>query len=432
MTMYDILNTKRLGNRLSPRQISYFVQGFTNGDIPDYQASALLMAICLQGMTDEETAVLTAEMAKSGDQMDLSSLGGIPVDKHSTGGVGDKTTLIVAPAAAACGATVFKMSGRGLGHTGGTLDKLEAIPGCRIELTAQQALEQTKQIGLCVIGQSGRLAPADKKLYALRDVTATVQSIPLIASSIMSKKLAAGCGGIVLDVKVGSGAFMKTRPQAEELARQMMRIGVLAKRRVAAVLSDMDRPLGSAVGNAVEVAEAIEVLNGKGPQDLRDLCVMLGGAMLHLSSGEELQSARARIAAALDNGTALEKLRLMVQAQGGDGACILHPEQLPQAAFRHTVTAPQNGFVSAMDTERIGLAAMSLGAGRKTYTDRIDPAAGLLLHKKTGDAVCVGEPICTLLTNRPEQIAAAQEQILTAYRFADTPPAPATPPILLT
>lgn len=431
MTMYQILNDKRCGRELTAQQIAFFVRGFTAGDIPDYQASALMMAICLQGMTDAETAALTAEMAASGEQMDLSCLGGVPVDKHSTGGVGDKTTLIVAPAAAACGATVFKMSGRGLGHTGGTLDKLESIPGTSVSLDPARALRQAKEIGLCVMGQSGYLAPADKKMYALRDVTATVQSVPLIASSIMSKKIAAGAHGIVLDVKVGSGAFMKTRTEAEALARCMLRIGKAAGRRVAAVLSDMDRPLGKAVGNALEVAEAIEVLRGGGAQDLRALCVLLGGAMLSLSTGEDAQTAQRRIAASLDDGSALQKLRQMIAAQGGDVRYIDHPSLLPQAAERHTVYARQNGYIAAIDTEQVGLAAMLLGAGRKTYQDTIDPAAGLLLEKKTGDAVQQGDPLFTLLHNGADA-AHAEQMLLAACRFSPTPPPPAMPPMLLT
>ncbi|MBR7092031.1 MAG: thymidine phosphorylase [Clostridia bacterium] len=422
MTMYEIIQAKRSGRALTREQISFFVRGFTAGDIPDYQAAALLMAICLRGMTARETADLTLAMAASGDRLDLSSLPGVPVDKHSTGGVGDKTTLIVAPAAAACGVPVCKMSGRGLGHTGGTIDKLEAIPGFRTSLTPRQAIVQTRRIGLCVAGQTGRLAPADKKMYALRDVTATVQSLPLIASSIMSKKIAAGCRGIVLDVKFGSGAFMKTRREAEQLALQMLRIGKRAGRRCAAVLSDMDRPLGYAVGNAVEVAEAVEVLRGGGPADLRALCVTLAGLMVGLSLGLPREQAEQRVTAALADGSALEKLRQLCAAQGGDVRCIDDPSRLPQAACRIEVPAPQSGYLLAVDTEQIGLAAMLLGAGRRTRGDAIDPAAGILLRKKPGNAVQKGEPLAVLLTDRPDAAAEAAAKLTGALRFGAAPP----------
>ena len=422
MRMYDIIRHKRMGQPLTEEEIRFMIAGYTEGSIPDYQMSALAMAVCLNGMNPAETAVLTDAMMHSGDTVDLSLFGTLSVDKHSTGGVGDKTSLIVGPIVASLGAKVAKMSGRGLGHTGGTVDKLESIPGYRTELTTEEFLAQVERVGLAIIGQSGDLAPADKKLYALRDVTATVDSVPLIASSIMSKKLAAGAHSIVLDVKVGSGAFMKTREDGEGLARQMVDIAAACGRQAAALVTNMDIPLGEAVGNALEVQEAIDILQGRGDQRLRTLCEALAAEMLCLCRGWSPEEAAARVTEAVDSGAAFRQMCLWVEAQGGDASYLTDPTRFP-AAPAYAVTAPADGYITAMDAEAIGVVAVGLGAGRATKEDAIDHAAGIHLRKKTGDAVKAGETIATLYTNRHAAVPAATAAYLQALSFSATAPA---------
>lgn len=422
MRMYDILHKKRDGLPLSDAEIAWFVEGYTAGNIPDYQASALLMAIFLRGMTEAETAALTMAMARSGDTVDLSAFGDRSVDKHSTGGVGDKTTLIVAPVIAALGGKVTKMSGRGLGHTGGTVDKLEAIPGYRTTLSPAAFLRQAEDIGVAVIGQSGNLAPADKKLYALRDVTATVDSIPLITASIMSKKLAAGSRNIVLDVKVGSGAFMKTAEDARALASEMVKIGKACGRNTAALITDMDTPLGNAVGNILEVKEAIAVLRGESGGALRAVCEALATEMLVLFSGMTPENAEERVRRAIDSGAAFAKLREWIRAQGGDVRCIDDPARFACAPYSMEVKSTADGFVTAMNAEEIGAVASALGAGRTVKTDTIDPTAGILLSKKTGDRVTVGETLCTLYTGKRETLRDAAARYVSAITVGDAPP----------
>jgi pyrimidine-nucleoside phosphorylase len=422
--MVDLIRKKRLGSEHTPEEIRYSVNGFTAGEIPDYQMSAWLMAVCLQGMTAAETAELTLAMAKSGDIVDLSSIRGIKVDKHSTGGVGDKTTLIVAPLAAAAGVPVAKMSGRGLGHTGGTIDKLESIPGFRVDVARESFIEQVNRCKLAIVGQSGNLAPADKKMYALRDVTATVDSIPLIAGSIMSKKIAAGADAIVLDVKAGSGAFMKSLEEARLLAQTMVDIGNQLGKRTVAVLSAMDQPLGREVGNANEVREAIEVLRGGGPADLREIAVELAAHMCVLGgvfSG--LDQARTELAAVLAGGQALPVFKRFVAAQGGDTNVIDRPDLLVQAKYRTEIKASVGGNLATMNAEQVGVAAMMLGAGRKTKEDAIDQAAGITLRKKLGEAVLPGETIFELHSNKKDdsEVRALLEQ---CYELADHPAPP--------
>lgn len=422
MRMYDIIAKKRDGHALNDAEITFFIDGYTAGEIPDYQVSALLMAICLNGMNDEETRCLTLSMRDSGDCVDLSSFGGLTVDKHSTGGVGDKTSLIVAPLAAALGCKVAKMSGRGLGHTGGTVDKLESIPGFRTSLTAEEFHRQVEECGIAIVGQSGNLAPADKKLYALRDVTATVGSIPLIASSIMSKKLAAGSDHIVLDVKVGAGAFMKEESQARDLAQAMVAIGKGCGRQVRAVLTDMETPLGCAVGNALEVKEAAAVLrNDAAFPDLREVCVTLVTQMAASCLGISEEDARHRAELALTNGDAYRLFIQWITAQGGD-ASVIEQENFGTARQEYTVTAAQDGYITAMDAEKIGECAVVLGAGRRTKEDSIDPTAGLILHRKTGDAVKAGEPIATLYSSVSEDFTAAKALFDTAVEIGKTAP----------
>ena len=420
MRMYDILHKKRDGLPLSDEEIAWFVEGYTAGAIPDYQASALLMAIFLRGMTETETAALTMAMARSGDTVDLSAFGDRSVDKHSTGGVGDKTTLIVAPIVAACGGKVTKMSGRGLGHTGGTVDKLEAIPGYMTTLAPAAFLRQVQEVGVAVIGQSGNLAPADKKLYALRDVTATVDSIPLITASIMSKKLAAGSKNIVLDV--GSGAFMKTAEDARALAAEMVKIGKACGRNTAALITDMDTPLGNAVGNILEVKEAIAVLRGESGGALRAVCEALATEMLVLFSGMTPENAEERVRGAIDSGAAFAKLREWIRAQGGDVRCIDDPARFACAPYSMAVKSTADGFVTAMNAEEIGAVASVLGAGRTVKTDTIDPTAGILLSKKTGDRVTVGETLCTLYTGKRETLRDAAARYVSAITVGDAPP----------
>lgn len=424
MRMYDLIHKKRHGGELTGEEIRFFVTGYTKGDIPDYQASALTMAICFQGMTERETALLTDEMAKSGDTVDLSRFGTLSVDKHSTGGVGDKTSLILGPMVAALGGKVTKMSGRGLGHTGGTVDKLESIPGYRTTLSAEEFLEQVERVGLAIIGQSGNLAPADKKLYALRDVTATVESLPLITSSIMSKKLAAGSHNIVLDVKVGSGAFMKTREDAEKLAGEMVKIGRACGRQVSALITNMDTPLGCAVGNALEVKEAIGVLKNEISGDLRDICIALAAEMAALVKNIPVEEAKVLAEQTLLDGTAFEKMKAWVEAQGGDTRVLDTPALFLAAKYQQEVISDRDGYITGMNAEEIGLISVLLGAGRASKEDVIHPAAGLMLHKKTGDRVKAGEALCTLYTDRKAVIPDATARYLSAITLENCKPEP--------
>ncbi len=423
MRIYDIIAHKRDGLELSDEEIAFFVKGYTAGEIKDYHAAALVMAIYLRGMTDRETITLTNEMAHSGEMLDLSSCGGVTVDKHSTGGVGDKTTLVVAPVVAALGARVAKMSGRGLGHTGGTVDKLESINGFRTELSPEEFIEQVKKIGICVVGQSGNLAPADKLLYALRDATATVGSIPLIASSIMSKKLAAGAQCIVLDVKTGSGAFMKTVEQAEQLSRKMVDIGNACGRKVAALITDMNTPLGNNIGNTLEVMEAVEVLNGKGPEDLREVCVALASNIISLSENMTPEKAESEVRRVLADGSALSKLSQLVEMQGGSVSQIQNTELLPKAKFCHEVLSPADGCISFMNAEKIGSSSVILGAGRVNKGDSIDYTAGIILHKKTGDCVRKGEVLAELFSNNKAAFAESEKHFVSAFEFSENKPA---------
>ncbi len=422
MTMYEIIQKKKEKKSLSREEISFFVQGFTCGEIPDYQASALMMAICFSGMTEEETAVLTEEMMHSGDVLDLSEIGEGTVDKHSTGGVGDKTTLILAPIVAACGGVVAKMSGRGLGHTGGTVDKMESIPGMKVDLPSEVFFRVAKEIGICVVGQSGNFAPADKKMYALRDVTATVDSIPLIASSIMSKKLASGAESIVLDVKYGSGAFMKIPEDAGELAKAMVAIGKNLGRRVTALVTDMDTPLGTHIGNALEVKEAALTLMGKGDKDLTEVCLSLSSHMLSLAKKISVLEGRKLCEEALYSGKALAKMKEWIEKQGGDTGFFDDFSLLPSTPFSFDIKSPESGYLASMETTQIGLAAGELGAGRKTKEDRIDYGAGIILHKKYGDFVEKGEVIASLYASDKEKFSLAEKRFLSALCFSETPP----------
>ena len=424
MRMVDIIEKKRDGAALSDEEIRFFIKGYTDGSVPDYQASALAMAIYFRGMTEHECACLTEAMAYSGDTADLSAIDGIKVDKHSTGGVGDKTTLVLAPIVASLGVPVAKMSGRGLGHTGGTLDKLESIPGLSVDIDMRRFFDIVNTVGCAVIGQTGNLVPADKKLYALRDVTATVDSVPLIASSIMSKKLAAGAQCILLDVKVGSGAFMKTVPDAVRLARAMVAIGEGAGRRVRALVTNMDRPLGRQIGNALEVAEVVRTLRGEGPADLAHEAVLLASTLLNMALGTPPEEGERLARAAIADGSALAKLRELVEAQGGDPAYIDDPGLFRQAAIAREVVAPRDGFIAHIDTERVGAASAELGAGRMALGDKIDPAAGITLLKSYGDAVRAGEPVAVLHADDEERLEAAQRTFEAALAYgAQEPPA---------
>lgn len=422
MRMYDVIAKKRDGGTLTREEIAFAVNGYVAGDVPDYQMSALLMAIYLRGMTDEETAVLTDVMARSGDMVDLSAIQGIKVDKHSTGGVGDKTTLVIAPVVAACGVKIAKMSGRGLGHTGGTIDKMESVPGTRTALSQAEFFAQVNEIGISVIGQSGQIAAADKKMYALRDVTATVGCIPLIASSIMSKKLAAGSDAILLDVTMGDGAFMKNLDDAVELARQMVAIGTANGRRVAALITDMDKPLGKNIGNALEVAESMEVLQGRGPADLTEVCLQLAANMLVLAGKGTLADCRAMAEAVIQDGSAFEICCKMFAAQGGDVSVLRDPERFAKARYSHAVTAPAEGYILKHDVERIGSASVLLGAGRIRKEDAIDFSAGITMHKKLGEFVRAGEAICTFHANDPALFAAAEEMLCGGLVIGPQPP----------
>ena len=422
MRMYDVIKKKRDGGVLSSEEILAFVEGYTNGSIPDYQAAALCMAIYFRGMNDEETTELTLAVRDSGEKLDTSGIKGLRVDKHSTGGVGDKTSLVVAPIVASLGLTVAKMSGRGLGHTGGTVDKLEAIPGFCTDLAVSEFERIVNETGIAIVGQSATLAPADKKLYALRDVTATVDSMPLIASSIMGKKLAADDDCIVLDVKTGSGSFMKSVEDSRTLAKLMVAIGKRAGKRISALITDMDRPLGYAVGNSLEVVEAIETLQGKGPEDLLELSLALTAQILFLAEKGTLEECRAMAQDAIDTGKALDTFAQMVKAQGGNAEFIYHPENFQKAPYVREVKVDKDGYIASVNTEQYGLASLLLGAGRNTKEDVIDLSAGYLLKKKTGDAVKAGDTLAILYASREELFDAAERTLLNATTItADAP-----------
>ena len=424
MRMVDIIEKKRDGQELTTAEINFFIEGYTKGEIPDYQASALAMAIYFQDMNDRERADLTRAMVESGDTIDLSAIDGVKVDKHSTGGVGDTTTLVLAPLVASLGVPVAKMSGRGLGHTGGTIDKLESIAGFHVELTREQFIDLVNRDKVAVIGQSGNLTPADKKLYALRDVTGTVNSIPFIASSIMSKKIAAGADAIVLDVKTGDGAFMKTQEDAEELAHAMVRIGNHVGRKTIAIISDMSQPLGFAIGNALEVNEAIETLQGKGPKDLTELVLTLGSQMVILAGkAKTSEEAKEMLLDAIHSGKALAKFKEFLANQGGDASIVDDLTKLPQAKYKIELPAKQSGYISRMVADEIGVASMILGAGRATKEDVIDLAVGLVLHKKVGDKVEEGESILTIYSNR-ENVEDVKQKLYDNIFIADTATAP--------
>ena len=422
MRMYDIIAKKRDGGTLNHEELSFAVNGYVAGDVPDYQMSALLMAIYLRGMTDEETAMLTDVMAHSGDMVDLSAIAGIKADKHSTGGVGDKTTLVIAPIVAACGVKIAKMSGRGLGHTGGTVDKLESIPGYQTALSREKFFDTVNKCGVSVIGQSGNLAPADKKLYALRDVTATVDCIPLIASSIMSKKLAAGSDCILLDVKTGSGAFMKTLDDSIKLAQTMVAIGELAGRRTVALITDMDTPLGYGIGNSIEVMESMDVLKGEGPADLREVSLQLASNMLYLVGKGTPEECRAMAEKSIEDGSAFETFCTMVRAQGGDDSVLRDYTKFPQAPYRAEIKAERSGYITKMNAEEIGETSVVLGAGRETKESTIDFSAGLILHKKYGDEVKEGDSLVTLYTSKESALADAEKMYREAIAIGDEQP----------
>lgn len=420
MRMYDVIAKKRDGLALTQEEIQFFIDGYTRGDIPDYQASALLMAIYFQDMTNDERAMLTLAMAESGDQLDLSAIAGTKVDKHSTGGVGDTTTLILAPLVASLGVPVAKMSGRGLGHTGGTIDKLEAIPGFHAEISNDEFIRLVNTNKVAVIGQSGNLTPADKKIYSLRDVTATVNSIPLIASSIMSKKIASGADVIVLDVKTGAGAFMKELADAKELAHAMVSIGNHVGRKTMAIISDMSQPLGNAIGNALEIKEAIDTLKGQGPEDLTELCLALGSQMVYASGkADSIANAKKQLQESMAKGEAFRKFKDFLKAQGGDTSVADQPELLAQASYKFELYAEKSGTVSGIIADEIGTAAMMLGAGRATKDSAIDLAVGIVLHKKTGDRVELGESLLTIHSNK-EQVDDVREKLHTAITISDT------------
>lgn len=410
---------------MSDEEIDFFIRGYTRGDIPDYQVSALLMAVFFQGLRKQETIALTRAMIASGETIDLSSIPGVKVDKHSTGGVGDKTTLVLAPLVAAAGVPVAKLSGRGLGHTGGTIDKLESFKGFRAELSKEDLIKQVKSIGIAIAAQTSDLVPADKKLYALRDVTATVENKSLIAASIMSKKLASGADAILLDVKCGDGAFMKNKKDALALAQLLVEIGNGMGKQTMAVITGMEQPLGNAIGNSLEVIEAIETLKGKGPKDLQDLCVYLATQMLLLSGkAKKEKDARLKIMQTLYSGKGLEKFRQLVEAQGGDIMMIEDTERFPKSSIAEVITAPKNGYISSLLAENIGSAAMQLGAGRMTKDDIINPSAGIVLHKKVGDKVMKSEGLATLYTNEISRLEAAAGKLLSAYKFSSKKPKP--------
>ena len=422
MRIYDIIMKKRDGFELCKEEIEYFVNGFTNGEIPDYQMSALLMAIYFSGMNEEETLDLTMAMAHSGDMLDLSKINGIKVDKHSTGGVGDKTTLVIGPMVAAIGVPVAKMSGRGLGHTGGTIDKLESIPGFSTYLTEDKFIENVNKYKIALVGQTANLAPADKKIYALRDVTATVDNLSLIASSIMSKKLASGADAIVLDVKTGSGAFMKQEKDAIDLAREMVKIGNGAGRNTVAIVSDMDEPLGNAVGNALEIKEVIDTLNGNGPDDLLELSLVLGGYMLIMSGvTDDLEIGIEMLRKTISDGSAKAKFKEFIIAQGGNGNVVDNTELLPKASIIMDIIAEEGGFIERINTSEIGMVSLTLGGGRETKESKIDSSVGIVLKKKVGEKVEKNDVVATIHANSIEKLKAAKERFEAAYDFSKTP-----------
>ncbi len=422
MDFKSLIQKKRDGFALTKEEIEFFAFSAANETVPDYQLSAMLMAIFFNSLNEEETLWLTDAMARSGDMADLSGIDGIKGDKHSTGGVGDKTTLIVAPVVASCGVRMAKMSGRGLGHTGGTVDKLESIPNFRTSLATEEFADIVNNCGLCVAGQSGRLCPADKKLYGLRDVTATVDNMPLIASSIMSKKLAGGADCIVLDVKCGSGAFMKDEESAAKLAEKMVEIGRGAGRKIAALITDMDRPLGKNIGNSLEVIEAVETLKGSGPEDLTEISVLLSAKLLELAGKGSFEECKALARSKIDDGSALRKLAEMVKLQGGDENYILNTELFPRARYSRKVIAPETGYISSMNTEGVGSVCVSLGAGRQKKEDSVDASAGIIIEKKTGDYVEKGEALATLFCSDEALFGAAEKQYLGALNFSQSEP----------
>ena len=422
MRMTDLIALKRDGGELSTEQIDYMVQGYTRGEIPDYQMSAMCMAILLRGMNDRETLDMTMSMMHSGETIDLSPIRGLKADKHSTGGVGDKTSLVLCPMVAACGLKIAKMSGRGLGHTGGTIDKLESFPGFTVAISEERFFENVNNIGIAIIGQTADLVPADKKIYALRDVTGTVPSIPLMVSSIMSKKLASGSDIIILDVKCGSGAFMKTVEDAKELARGLTRIGRLAERKCAAVITDMDQPLGNAVGNALEVKEAIAVLKGEKEGDLLELCLTLGGLMLvEAGMAGDMEAARERLMTGIRDGSALKKLAEMVEAQGGDSRAVYDTALLPEAAVKLPVPSVQSGYVRRIEAEKVGLVSMHLGGGRVDKESAIDLSVGVVLEKKVGDRVEEGESLAVIHAADREKAEEAAGLLRACFEFSDAP-----------
>ena len=422
MRMYDLIMRKRNGGVLTEEEIQYMIRAYVAGEIPDYQMASFLMAVYFQGMTEEETLAMTLAAAHSGEMVDLSGIEGIKADKHSTGGVGDKTTLIVAPIVAACGVKVAKMSGRGLGHTGGTVDKLESIPGFQTTLTREAFFQVVNRTGLSIIGQSGNLAPADKKLYALRDVTATVDSIPLIAVSIMSKKLAAGSDCILLDVKTGSGAFMKSVEESVALAQEMVSIGEHAGRKTVALITDMDVPLGYAVGNSLEVIEAVDTLRGQGPEDLTEVCKKLSANMVCLAGRGTLKECGRMVDEAIESGRALERLTAMVEAQGGDSSVIKDTDLFLKAPYTHEVKAKESGYMVSMDTESCGIASSMLGAGRETKDSTIDFSAGIVLKKKVGDLVKAGDTLAVMYASEKERFQTAEERYQRAVKIGDRKP----------
>lgn len=422
MRAYDVIKNKRDGKELSTEEINFFVENYVSGDIPDYQAAAFCMAVYFSGMNERETADFTFAVRDSGEKPDFSAVKGIRVDKHSTGGVGDKTSLIVIPVVAACGLKVAKMSGRGLGHTGGTIDKLESIPGFRTEMSAEEIVSVVNSVGMAIVGQSERLAPADKKLYALRDVTATVDSIPLIAASIMGKKLAVGDDCILLDVKTGSGAFMKNREEAEKLARVMTDIGKRAGKKTVALITDMDRPLGNAIGNALEMREALGVLNGTDTGELYDFCVALAAEMLVMAGKGSFGECEKLAAEAIKSGKALKTFAAAVKAQGGDESVVFCPGKLQIAKFSREVKATDDGYITATNAEEYGAASVALGAGRNKAGDKIDLGAGIILNKKVGDAVKKGDTIAWLYASDEKLFAEAEKRILRATEIGRTKP----------
>lgn len=418
MRMYDLIMKKRNGGKLSKEEITFMVDGYTKGEIPDYQMSAMMMAIYFVGMDEEETLHLTMAMAESGEMLDLSGIQGVKVDKHSTGGVGDKTSLALTPMVAACGVKIAKMSGRGLGHTGGTIDKLESFKGFSTEISTDKFIENVNNIGIAIMGQTKELAPADKKLYALRDVTATVDNMSLIASSIMSKKLAAGADAIVLDVKTGSGAFMKKREDAFRLAQEMVRLGKNAGRNTMAIVSDMDQPLGNAIGNILEVKEAIATLKGQGPEDFTELCLSLGSLMLTAGgAAQNVKEGRDKLLKVIADGSALDKLAEFVRAQGGDAGPVYEPELFEKAVLSEAITAPDYGYVQKITCDEAGIASLILGGGRETKESIIDLTVGIILKKKVGDEVSPGQELAVLYANDPDKLKAAKERLWNAYHI---------------